>query len=33
MSVATGQVSAPAEDIWKIRGRRAIVNRLMTGVM
>ncbi|HEY5050017.1 MAG TPA: phosphate ABC transporter permease PstA [Acidothermaceae bacterium] len=33
MSVATGQVSAPPNDLWKIRGRRAIVNRLMTGVM
>jgi phosphate transport system permease protein len=33
MSVAVGQVSAPADDIWKIRGRRAIVNRLMTCVM
>lgn len=33
MSVATSQVSAPPNDLWKIRGRRAIVNRLMTCVM
>jgi phosphate transport system permease protein len=33
MSVATSQVGAPPNDLWKIRGRRAIVNRLMTCVM
>lgn len=33
MSVVTGRASAPPDDLWKIRGRRAIVNRLMTVVM
>ncbi len=33
MSVMTSPVGAPASDIWKVRGRRAVVNRLATIAM